>query len=213
MSGWKIMEISKLHKKYNFRVTGVCHVGAWRAKEISCYREEFGNVPVTFIEANERLESHIIESISGFTNVDYKIVAAGSHTGTGSIFLDKSQGNKGQSSSLLKPKGHLKRYPRIKFDSPVEVQARPLDEIMEGEDFNFLNIDVQGYELEVLKGAKKCLENVYYVIVEVNRSELYQDCPMIGDIDDFLSGFGFSRVETEWRYDRENWGDALYIRP
>jgi hypothetical protein len=75
-----------------------------------------------------------------------------------------------------------------------------------------LNIDVQGYELEVLKGAKKCLENVYYIIVEVNRAELYQDCPMIGDIDDFLSVFGFSRVETEWRHNRENWGDALYVK-
>ena len=68
--GWKIMELSKLNKKYNFNASGVCHVGAWRAKEISSYREEFGNVPVTFIEANKRLEGHIIDNISGFTNVD-----------------------------------------------------------------------------------------------------------------------------------------------
>ena len=210
--GWKIMELSKLNKKYNFNASGVCHVGAWRAKEISSYREEFGNVPVTFIEANKRLEGHIIDNISGFTNVDYKIVAAGSQAGTGSISLDKSYGRKGQSSSLLKPKGHLKRYPRIKFDSPVPVQIRRLDEIMEGKPFNFLNIDVQGYELEVLRGAVKCLENVYYIIVEVNRGELYEGCPMVEEIDDFLSGFGFSRVETEWRHNREKWGDALYIR-
>lgn len=209
---WKIMEISKLHKKYNFKVTGICHVGAWRAKEIFSYREQFGNVPVTFIEANERLEPYIVESISEFTNVDYEIVAAGSHTGIGSMSLDKSHRNRGQSSSLLKPKGHLKRYPRIKFDSPIGVQVRPLDEIMEGKPFNFLNIDVQGYELEVLKGAKKCLQSVYYIIVEVNKAELYQDCPMVNDIDDFLQDFGFSRVETEWRRDRENWGDALYVK-
>ena len=47
MAGWKIMELSKLNKKYNFKANGVCHVGAWRAKEIFSYREEFGNVPVT----------------------------------------------------------------------------------------------------------------------------------------------------------------------
>ena len=212
MAGWKIMELSKLNRKYQFKTNGVCHVGAWRAKEISSYREEFGDVPVTFIEANQKLEPHIIESISGFTNVDYKIVAAGSHIGTGSISLDKSQGSKGQSSSLLKPKGHLKRYPRIKFGTPVEVQVRPLDEIMQGKEFNFLNIDVQGYELEVLRGAKKCLENVYYIIAEINKAELYQGCPMVEEIDDFLSGFGFFRAETEWRHNRENWGDALYVR-
>ena len=44
MAGWKIMELSKLNKKYNFNANAVCHVGAWRAKEISSYREEFGNV-------------------------------------------------------------------------------------------------------------------------------------------------------------------------
>lgn len=212
MAGWKIMEISKLHKKYNFNVTGVCHVGAWKAKEISTYRREFGNVPVTFIEANKRLETHIVDSISGFTNVDYRMVAAGSHSGVGSLSLDKSGGRRGQSSSLLKPKEHLKRYPRIKFDIPSEVRVYPLDEIMEGKDFNFLNIDVQGYELEVLRGAVKCLENVYSIIVEVNRGELYEDCPMVNDVDNFLSGFGFSRVETEWRHNREKWGDALYTR-
>tara|TARA_R110000851_G_scaffold49435_1_gene118964 strand:- start:3814 stop:4479 length:666 start_codon:yes stop_codon:yes gene_type:complete len=212
MSGWKIMEISKLHKKYNFKVTGVCHVGAWKAKEISTYRHEFGDVPVTFIEANQKLEPHIIKSVSGFANVDYRMVAAGSHSGVGSLSLDKSGGHRGQSSSLLKPKEHLKRYPRIKFDSPVEVEVQPLDEIMQGKAFNFLNIDVQGYELEVLKGAPRCLKDVYYIIVEVNKAELYGGCPMVNDIDDFLQGFGFSRVETEWRRNREKWGDALYTK-
>ena len=92
------------------------------------------------------------------------------------------------------------------------MQVRPLDEIMQGKEFNFLNIDVQGYELEVLRGAEICLENVYYIIVEVNKAELYQGCPMVEEIDDFLSGFGFSRVETEWRHNREKWGDALYVK-
>ena len=210
MAGWKIMELSKLNRKYKFEVTGVCHVGAWRAKEISTYRQEFGNIPVTFIEANKNLESQIIENISGFDNVDYKIIAAGSERGVGGLNLDRSHKNKGQSSSLLKPKEHLKRYPRIKFTEPVEVSIAPLDEIMKDKTFNFLHIDVQGYELEVLKGAVKCLKNVYYIVVEINRSELYEACPMISDIDQFLSGF--ERVETEWRHGRENWGDALYVR-
>ena len=81
---------------------------------------------------------------------------------------------------------------------------------MKDKTFNFLHIDVQGYELEVLKGAVKCLENVYYIVVEINRSELYEFCPMISDIDRFLDNF--QRVETEWRHGRENWGDALYVR-
>ena len=212
MAGWKIMELSKLNKKYKFNVSGICHVGAWKAKEVSLYKQEFGDIPITFIEANKNLEPDIIQSISGFNNVGYRIVAAGASDSCGYLNLDKTHSNKGQSSSLLEPKGHLKRYPKIKFPDSVEVPILPLDKIMEGKPFDFLHIDVQGYELEVLKGASKSLKNVYTIIVEINRSELYRSCPMVEEIDDFLSGFGFDRIETEWRHGRENWGDALYTR-
>ena len=83
MAGWKIMELSKLNKNITLTLTASVMLELGGQKKISSYREEFGNVPVTFIEANKRLEEHIIDSISGFpTNVDYKIVAAGSQAGT-----------------------------------------------------------------------------------------------------------------------------------
>ena len=45
---------------------------------------------------------------------------------------------------------------------------------------------------------------------EVNRDEVYKDCPMVGDLDAFLSDYNFSRVETTW--DGGTWGDALYVK-
>ena len=75
-----------------------------------------------------------------------------------------------------------------------------------------MNIDVQGYELEVLNGATKSLEDVDYILSEVNKAELYKGCPMIEDIDEFLGKFSFSRVKLEWYTGGEDWGDALYIK-
>jgi hypothetical protein len=69
-------------------------------------------------------------------------------------------------------------------------------------------MDVQGFELEVLKGGKQTLDQVDYVYTEVNRDEVYEDNVYIEELDVFLSDF--SRVETEWT--GETWGDALYIR-
>ena len=40
--------------------------------------------------------------------------------------------------------------------------------------YNFLNMDVQGYELEVLKGGTTTLEKIEYVMTEVNRAEVYK---------------------------------------
>jgi hypothetical protein len=71
-------------------------------------------------------------------------------------------------------------------------------------------MDVQGYELEVLKGAKKTLENVDYVYCEVNRDEVYEGNAYVEELDEFLSQYNMERVETSW--EGQIWGDALYIR-
>jgi hypothetical protein len=42
----------------------------------------------------------------------------------------------------------------------------------------------------------------------VNKAELYRDCCLISEIDEYLSKYGFKRVITRWT--PHNWGDALY---
>ena len=76
--------------------------------------------------------------------------------------------------------------------------------------YNFLNIDVQGYELEVFKGAFESLKNIDYIISEVNRDEVYENCPHIDELDKYLSQLNFKRVETDWA--GNSWGDALYVK-
>ena len=78
------------------------------------------------------------------------------------------------------------------------------------ENFNLINIDVQGYELEVFKGATETLRTIDYIFAEVNRAELYKDCASVVELDEFLSNFGFERVETNW--EGITWGDALYVK-
>ena len=67
---------------------------------------------------------------------------------------------KGMSSSILKPKKHLEENPWIEFKEKVTVPMTTLDALIKEKDinlslYNMLNIDVQGYELEVLKGGRK----------------------------------------------------------
>jgi hypothetical protein len=77
--------------------------------------------------------------------------------------------------------------------------------------YNFINIDVQGYELEVFKGASEKLNYIDVIMTEINQDELYKDCTQIQELDEFLSKYGFERVETYWWYN-DGWGDALYIK-
>ena len=117
--------------------------------------------------------------------------------------------NSGQSNSILKPKTHLKQHPEIVFNGTERVTVMPLDILITDKaNYNFLMMDCQGYELEVLKGATETLKGINYCYTEINKAELYEGCAKVWEIDQYLSDF--QRVETAaWIGD---WSDAFYIR-
>ncbi len=70
--------------------------------------------------------------------------------------------NQGQSNSLLKPKTHLEAHPEIEFTGELSVKVLPMDSFDFGGK-NLLVMDVQGYELQVLLGGAKTLEQIDYL--------------------------------------------------
>jgi FkbM family methyltransferase len=189
-------------------IKGIVHIGAHYGEEIQEYVDNgiqkiivFEPLSKNFDVLFERLQS-VNADIEGYQ------VALGSKKGTATMFLSS---NDAQSSSILKPKQHLELHPDVSFDGTEEVEVSLLDEYDIG-DSNFINIDVQGYELEVFRGGKKTLENIDYVYCEVNRDEVYEGAPMVEELDEFLGTYGFERVETHWPETYYTWGDALYIK-
>ncbi len=79
-------------------------------------------------------------------------------------------------------------------------------------DYNFLNMDTQGYELKILQGGAETLKAIDYVYSEVNRDEIYEGNARIEQLDAFLHEF--QRVETFWCNGGVSgtWGDAFWIR-
>ena len=101
-------------------------------------------------------------------------------------------------------------FPDVIFSETLDVEISTLDdEIPEDHTYNFLNMDTQGYELEVLKGGTNTLKGINYIYTEVNQAEVYENNAMISDLDEYL--VDFDRVATGW-HGSQTWGDALYIR-
>jgi FkbM family methyltransferase len=50
-----------------------------------------------------------------------------------------------------------------------------------------LKLDVQGYEIEVLKGAREAFELIDFIYAEAQFQELYKGGPLFNDLFDFLS--------------------------
>jgi hypothetical protein len=54
-----------------------------------------------------------------------------------------------------------------------------------------LKIDTQGYELEVLKGARSTLQNIEFLLVEMSLIPVNSGAPLIQDIMSHLDASGF----------------------
>lgn len=87
------------------------------------------------------------------------------------------------SGSLRRPTGHRERYKWCAFENAREVEVRALDgwfaaQALEGVDFVWM--DVQGAEGDVLAGGRATLERTRYVYTEFNdwKRPLYE-----GDLD------------------------------
>lgn len=203
-----LLNLQTLKNKYNLNITGVLQVGAHYGEEYNEYLELFGNIPVVMWEPCIDNYNKLKEVHNKATNLTVINKGVGAFECTVNMFVESA--NKGASNSVLEPKLHLQQYPHIQFNKKEQINLYPLDKWECASIFNFLNIDVQGFELHVLLGATKTLHNIDYIMLEVNRAEVYKNCAHIDDIDYFLNKYNFKRVETTW--DGEIWGDALYIK-
>jgi FkbM family methyltransferase len=201
-----LLDFDEIVKKYNMTIKGVIHIGAHHGQEHIIYKKN-GIKNIVYFEPLSKnfkvLKENIGEDATLFN------LALGNKEDYVEMFVERN--NKGQSSSVLEPKLHLIQYPHITFDEKETVKMTKLDNIeLDLNKYNFINIDVQGYELEVFKGAIKTLENVDYIISEINRDELYKGCVKIEELSKFLSNFGFIPVEQSWI--GRTWGDGLFIK-
>jgi len=205
-----LIPFSKILEKYNCKITGILHIGAHNCEELVDYQKYgFTNDKIIWIEANPELVKNNI-------NIDNTRIIKNficSDTDIGSTKLNIA--NNTQSSSILEFGSHASSYPRIKYVRSINVQNKRIDTMYLEDNIpnnfaNFVNIDIQGAELLALKGMGNILHNFDYVYLEVNKAQVYKNCALVNEIDDYLSKFSLKRVETKWS--RKKWGDALYIK-
>lgn len=202
-----IISVSKLARLWNVAPDGVIHVGAHLGEEAEAY-EKNQWFPVLWIEAQEEL---VIKLQGSLDNKKHSIINAAISNKDDEVLEFKVSSN-GQSSSLLNFGTHKKNYPDTVLSETVRVTTSTLSKIMRGRSgFNFINLDIQGVELQALEGYQDRLAEIDWIYTEVNYEEVYQHCTQIEDLDTFLEKMDFKRVSTRWCLGL-GWGDALYAR-
>lgn len=202
-----LIKISELCSNFNINPSGVVHVGAHLAEEAGDYAK-YGWGKILWVESQKEKAVHIRNLLDSKTNL---IIEATVWSESG-IRMNFNIASNGESSSILEFGSHSKNYPNITYTKKIPVVTQRLDEIIP-ENFhgNFLNLDIQGAELEALKGLGRRLSDFNWIYSEVNKEEVYKNCATVDKIDEYLNNYGYTRVATRWILGA-GWGDALYAK-
>lgn len=136
---------------------------------------------------------------------------------------------KPQASSLLSPEyGFLSNFPGFqRFDliSKELITLSTLDVCLKDkeEDCDFIKIDTQGTELDILKGGEHLLNSpIIGLEIEVEFVRLYENQPLFGDVCSYLDskGYQFFDFVNICRWERSQFtlfgqavfGDAFFLR-
>jgi len=138
-------------------------------------------------------------------------------------------------SSIFKPNVDIlsqyddeERFQVIKESVISSTRVRNLDSIIEEDDLadiDFIKIDTQGSELNILKGAqKKVIPKILGIQIEVEFIEMYKNQPVFRDVDEFMDKNGLQLMDLRRFYWKRKdfcnyngkgqliFGDALYFK-
>jgi FkbM family methyltransferase len=137
-------------------------------------------------------------------------------------------------SSMFEPNHELLKYFHGfsewgRIERTVQLKTVRLDDVADAREVDFLKLDVQGYELEILRHASETLKAATIIHVECNFLPLYVGQPLFTDVDAFLRSRGFqfhrfsplvSRVMKPMLLNKDIfaglsqvlWADAVFIR-
>jgi FkbM family methyltransferase len=121
--------------------------------------------------------------------------------------------NRVSSSLLPMAERHLRTAPESAVTGAVEVEVARLDglDAVRPDERAYLKIDVQGAELDVLRGAAATLPSVRLLEAELSTVTLYEGQPLIGEVIQHVQQAGFDLIVLERAFRDRMTGDVLQV--
>ena len=181
------------------------------------------------VEPDPAEAAALVERLKGEGLQAVKVIPKGLGARNGTAELNLLQNP--ECSSILEPNHPwLARFPeagRFATSRRIPIELSTLDHelaLLGVTACDFLKLDVQGYELEVLDGAQATAGRCLAIEAETSFSEIYRGQPLFGQIDSRLRPLGFSLIDLErvwWRRagvprdistrGQIIWANALYL--
>ena len=198
-------EYTGIFERLNVHIKGIIHVGMWDFVEYGCYTKLVGN-NVIGIEANPQVYKDMAKPVAdkwGFKCFN-------------EFLSDKDKEVRdfyfaGEGSSLYKGQ------PQWNKNVSIKVQTKTLSTVIEENNidmngYDFLNIDAEGAEFDVLKGFEKYLDYINVIDLETSYDDRHRSGADHNTIVQWLGERGFELKEMSSSYQSQNWGDSVFAR-
>lgn len=192
---------------WGFRPKLAIEIGAYHGDWTRLFKTIFPNCAVVMVEAQEQ-KRQILENVCNSYpgDVSYQIALLAREEGAQVRFVEMETG----SSAFEEASPFLRNV--------VQKTSRTLDGLLDtaSSSVDFLKLDVQGYELEVLSGAIQSLRSAKAVLMEASLIGANAGCPLILDVMRFMDSFGFRLLDICTQIRRRDgalWQtDLLFVR-
>ena len=147
-----------------------------------------------------------------------RLIQSALGSGDGTVVFHPNEYSQ-SSSALPQTAMHARSFSQDKQLTPIEVPITRLDTFASGKALAppiLIKLDLQGFELEALKGGPELLRRTEFVLAETVFEPMYEGEPLFADILSFMNAAGFAfRIPLAPTRDERDLivqMDALFVR-
>lgn len=168
-------------KKLGFSPTNVLDIGAYEGKWALEFSKLFPEANILMIEGQEQKSNQLLEISKKIKNSSVKIALLGAEKKAIEFNIYET------ASSIFKEDNNP-----TTITETIELQL--LDDIIANSTFkkcDFIKLDTQGAELEILKGGSLALSHAEVVLMEVSMLGIYKNAPLVDEVIQFMKSKNF----------------------
>jgi FkbM family methyltransferase len=175
-------------KLRGFTPSTAIDVGAYHGEWTKMFKRIFPSAKVLMFEAQKEKVPELKRICERFPGtVSYEIALLGAKDGAEVDFVQMETG-----SSVFEESSP---YARKRLKKTLITLDALLAAYKDFQQLDFLKLDVQGYELEILKGASALLKHTEFVLMETSFIPINKGCPLILEVLTFMDSMGFRTLD------------------
>lgn len=181
----------------------ILDIGANTGGWYSAYHPFFPNSYIFSIEANEECE----EALKA-VNPNYRIALLAKDNIEYNYYINDTFSSTGNSIYKELTEHYTESNTKI-----IKKQGVRLDDIFKDEYFDLIKMDVQGAELDIIKGGLNVVCKAQGLILEIALKEYNQSSPLHDEVIDYLETIGFKKklILSDLVYNNEIYHQDIFF--